>query len=114
MREQGLLDVGRGDALVGSFDLAFGSRSIVVTDGDDHDIGRHWVEAALGILDGVKNKNGRESVVARIDSMRVLVRNRILSWPEEREFALYDEVRRLALTVMCRVVQHQKSERESE
>jgi cytochrome P450 len=88
------MDVGKGNALIGSFDLAFGKQSIVVLDGNEHAVRRKWIEKALA----------RGTVLEIFNQWRPDIRARLQKWPVGRRFRLYDEVRRLAMGMMTSVI----------
>jgi cytochrome P450 len=88
------MDVGKGNALIGSFDLAFGKQSIVVLDGEEHALRRKWIEKALA----------QGPVLDLLNHWRPDIRLRLQQWPVARRFRLYDEVRRLAMGMMTSVI----------
>lgn len=88
------LCAGRTNARIGSFDLAFGSNSVVVLDGEKHKRTVSWLKESLDI----------KKVLSYLTAARNGLRKEIDSWPRNRRFELYRAIRYAAAGVISELV----------
>ncbi|MFT7304842.1 MAG: cytochrome P450 [Candidatus Azotimanducaceae bacterium] len=87
-------DAGVTNASIGSFDLAFGDRTVVVLDGDEHDRTAAWISNAISL----------DAVLPSLSNARRGLRDDIGHWPIGSRFDLYHAIRRVAAGVIVKLV----------